>query len=71
MILKGWYVRNIVHVDILGKTSPKQWNPGPPALDWGQKRYQKKLCDKDFAERSGELSGAICLKTLILLGNGR
>ena len=30
----------------------------------------KKLCDKDvFAERSGELSGAICLKTLVLLGN--
>ena len=31
----------------------------------------KKLCDKDFAERSGELSGAICLKTLVLLGNDR
>ena len=29
----------------------------------------KKLCDKDFAERSGELSGAICLKALVLLGN--
>ena len=29
----------------------------------------KKLCDKDFAEHSGELSGAICLKTLVLLGN--
>ena len=29
----------------------------------------KKLCDKDLAERSGELSGAICLKTLVLLGN--
>ena len=29
----------------------------------------KKLRDKDFAERSGELSGAICLKTLVLLGN--
>ena len=24
----------------------------------------KKLCDKDLAERSGELSGAICLKPL-------
>ena len=35
----------------------------------GQKRYHKEtLCDKDFAERSGELSGAICLKTLVLLG---
>ena len=30
---------------------------------------QKKLCDKDFAERSGEFSGAICLQTLVLLGN--
>ena len=29
----------------------------------------KKLCDKDLAERSGEPSGAICLKTLVLLGN--
>ena len=34
-----------------------------------RKGTTKKLCDKDFAERSGELSGAICLKTLTLLGN--
>ena len=34
-----------------------------------RKGTTKKLCDKDFAERSGELSGAICLKTLFLLGN--
>ena len=34
-----------------------------------RKSTKKKLCDKDFAERSGELSGAICLKTLILMGN--
>ena len=27
----------------------------------------KNFCDKDFAEISGELSGAICLKTLVLL----
>ena len=26
------------------------------------------MCDKEFAELLGELSGAICLKTLILLG---
>ena len=32
-----------------------------------RKGTAKKLCDKDFAERSGELSGAICLKTLVLL----
>ena len=33
-----------------------------------RKGTTKKLCDKDFAERSGELSGAICLKTLVLMG---
>ena len=32
-----------------------------------RKGTTKKLCDKDFAERSGELSGAICFKTLGLL----
>ena len=26
------------------------------------------MCDKDFAELSGELSDAICLETLVLLG---
>ena len=36
-----------------------------------RKGTTKKLCDKDFAERSGELSGAICLKALVLLGNDR
>ena len=34
-----------------------------------RKGTTKKLCDKDFTERSGELSGAICLKTLVLLCN--
>ena len=34
-----------------------------------RKGTTKKLCDKDIAERSGELSGAICLKTLVSLGN--
>ena len=34
-----------------------------------EKYHTKKLCDKDFAGRSGELSGAFCLKTLVLLGN--
>ena len=29
------------------------------------------FCDKDFAELSGELSGAICLKTLVLMDNDR
>ena len=28
-----------------------------------RKGSPKKLCDKDFAKRSDELSGAICLKT--------
>ena len=29
----------------------------------------KNLCDKDFAELSGEFSGAICLKDPVLLGS--
>ena len=29
------------------------------------------LCDKDSPERSDAFSGAICLKTLVLLGNDR
>ena len=37
----------------------------------GQKRYPKNFCDKDFAKLSGELSRAICLKTLVLMGNDR
>ena len=32
-----------------------------------RKGTKKKLCDKDFAERSDEFSGAICLKILVLL----
>ena len=47
-----------------------------PALSWkanigDKKGTTKKLYDKDFAKRSGELSGAICFKTLVLLGNDR
>ena len=34
---------------------------------WGKQHVS--LCDKDFAELSGELSGAICLKYLVLLVN--
>ena len=34
-----------------------------------RKGTPKNFCDKDFAELSGELSGAICLKTLVLMGN--
>ena len=29
----------------------------------------KNFCNKDFAELSGELSGAICLKTHVLMGD--
>ena len=32
-------------------------------------RTPKHFCDNDFAELSGELSGAICLKTLVSLGS--
>ena len=34
-----------------------------------RKGAPKNLCDKDFAELSGELSGAICLKPLFLFGS--
>ena len=38
-------------------------------LSGTEKVPPKNFCDKDFAELSGELSGAICLKTLVLLGS--
>ena len=34
-----------------------------------RKSTPKNFCDKDFAELSGECSGAICLKTLVLMGS--
>ena len=34
-----------------------------------KKGTPKNFSDKDFAELSGELSGAICLKTLVFLGS--
>ena len=34
-----------------------------------RKGTPKNLCDKTFAELPGELSGAICLTTLVLLGS--
>ena len=34
-----------------------------------RKGTPKNVCDKDFAELSGELSGVICLKALVLLGS--
>ena len=40
---------------------------GPNITD--RKGTPKNLRDKDFAELSDELSGAICLKTLVLLGS--
>ena len=36
-----------------------------------RKGTPKNFCAKDFAELSGELSDAIRLKTLVLLGNDR
>ena len=35
----------------------------------GQKRYPKELLRQRFRRTSGELSGAICLETLVLLGS--
>ena len=43
----------------------------PKTLFRDRKGTPKNFCDKDFAELSGELSGAICLKTLVLMGNDR
>ena len=40
-------------------------------LSGTEKGTPKNFCDKDFAELSGELSGASCLKTLVLMGNDR
>ena len=40
----------------------------PQLLIRGRKGNTKKLCDKDFADLSSELSGAICLKTLCFSG---
>ena len=40
-----------------------------PAEAGTEKVPQINFCNKDFAELSGELSGAICLKTLVLLGS--
>ena len=36
-----------------------------------RKGTPENFCNKDFAELSDELSGAICLKALVLMGNER
>ena len=41
---------------------------GKPKLRF-RKGTPKNLCDKEFAELSGELSGAISIKTLVSLGS--
>ena len=46
----------------------KQSKPTWPILR-DRKGAPKNFCDKDFAELPGELSGAICLETLALLGS--
>ena len=56
-----------------GETPPPPPKKGIPCKRiWAknelqQKKSPKNFCDKDFAELSGELSGEICLKTLVLL----
>ena len=42
--------------------------PARVALFRDRKGTPENLCDKDFAELSGELSGAICLKFFVSLG---
>ena len=38
-------------------------------MSQGQKRYPKERVQQRFAELSGELSGGICVKTLVLSGS--
>ena len=40
-----------------------------PFSSGSTKGTPKNLCNKDFAELLAELSGVICLKTLVLLGS--
>ena len=42
-----------------------------PDIVRDRKGTPKNFCDKDFAELSGELSGLLCLKTLVLMGKDR
>ena len=49
--------------------SPKTGHANDSVYFGTEKVPQKNLCDKDFAKLLGELSGAIRLKTLVLLGS--
>ena len=49
------------------RREPNHSNMEPRVGD--RKNTTKKLCDKDFANRSGELPGAICLKALVFKNN--
>ena len=59
---KGRHMKQYVWASQAAQACNKQLE----AKNWGT---TKKLCDKDFAERSSELSDAICLQTLVLQGN--
>ena len=43
----------------------------PGEMSGTEKVPQRTFATRDFAELSGELSGAICLKTFVLMGNDR
>ena len=47
------------------------YKPDSGWLIGDSKGTTKKACDKDFAERSAELPGAICLKNIVVQGNDR
>ena len=47
------------------------WRGFPQSMIGDRNGATKKLCDKDFTEGSGKLSGPISLKTLVVLGNDR
>ena len=61
-------LRSLIEREREREPLPKQHEHPLPFSFWG-KDTPKDFCNKDFAELLGELSGAICLKTLALLGS--
>ena len=59
------------HCEYVSEDSASCIQEGPGALFRDRKGTPKNFSDKDFTELSGELSGAICLKTLVLMGSDR
>ena len=79
-----WNKKTVFVKVLAGKSAQQKQVPKNIAGNWGgalrnfsdpqtkvrdRNGTPKNFCDKDFAELWGELSGAICLKTLVLLGS--